>query len=68
MTTQETLSPEIQARIDEAVAAKFSELLQGQIRETLEMGRIIRHHDQPMMLSDSRNQQVHIANGATFPT
>jgi peroxiredoxin family protein len=33
MTTREALSPEIQARIDEAVAAKFSELLEGQIRE-----------------------------------
>ena len=33
MTTEQALSPEIQARIDEAVAAKFSELLEGQIKE-----------------------------------
>jgi peroxiredoxin family protein len=30
---EQGLSPEIQARIDEAVAAKFSELLEGQIKE-----------------------------------
>jgi peroxiredoxin family protein len=33
MTTEQALTPEIQARIDEAVAAKFSELLEGQVRE-----------------------------------
>lgn len=33
MTTEPALSPEIQARIDEAVAAKFAELVEGQFRE-----------------------------------
>jgi peroxiredoxin family protein len=33
MTTEQALSPEVQARIDEAVAAKFSELVEGQIKE-----------------------------------
>jgi peroxiredoxin family protein len=33
MTTEQKLSPEIEARIDEAVAAKFSALLEGQIKE-----------------------------------
>jgi peroxiredoxin family protein len=33
MTTEQALSPEILARIDEAVAAKFSELLEKQVTE-----------------------------------
>ena len=33
MTTEQALSPEIEARIDAAVAAKFAELVEGQIAE-----------------------------------
>ena len=33
MTTETALSPEVAARIDEAVAAKFAELVQGQLGE-----------------------------------
>jgi peroxiredoxin family protein len=36
MTTEQALSPEIQARIDEAVAAKFSELIEGQIKDLVQ--------------------------------